>query len=73
MQFSSARILTHVAIRWQPDLKEWYCIKCGRTSEHAIEHDAWIQINGFDCSPPTPKWNRPALSAVELDPPQSPH
>ena len=67
MQSSSTRVPTHLAIRWQPDFKEWYCIKCGRTSDSAIEGDAWIEINGFDCSPPTPKWRPPTLWVSEPD------
>ena len=55
MQVSSTKTLMHVAIRWHPELKEWYCIKCGRTSDHEIEDNAWIEINGFECSPPTPR------------------
>jgi hypothetical protein len=40
----------HPNIRWNPDLQEWFCPKCGLTSDHTAEQDAAAEIAGFDCS-----------------------
>jgi hypothetical protein len=40
----------HVDIRRNPDLKEWFCAKCGMTSDHALEQDAISEISGFECN-----------------------
>ena len=47
----------HPEIRWHEHTQEWYCIKCGRTSDHTKQDDAWIEINAFGCEPPTPDEN----------------
>ena len=39
----------HPDIRWNPDLKEWYCAKCGLTSDHVAEHDAVAEMAAFEC------------------------
>jgi len=38
-------VKTHSDIRWNPELKEWYCADCGITSDHATKEDA-TQENG---------------------------
>jgi len=43
----------HPEIRWNENAQEWYCIKCGRRSDHIREDDAWKEINAFACEPPT--------------------
>jgi len=40
----------HPGIRWNPDLKEWYCAKCGLTSDHVAEQDAVAEMAAFDCT-----------------------
>jgi hypothetical protein len=35
--------------RWNPDLKEWFCSICGRTSDHTVEADARAELDGFEC------------------------
>jgi len=47
----------HPQIRWHEHTQEWYCIKCGRRSDHIREDDAWREINAFACEPPTPGEN----------------
>src|ERR1700741_46884 len=27
-------------IRWNPESQEWFCARCGRTSDHLIKEDA---------------------------------
>jgi hypothetical protein len=41
-------------IRWNPNIEEWYCAVCGRTSDHRKEEDAIRELEGFECSLPTP-------------------
>ncbi len=40
----------HPDIRWNPDLQEWFCAKCGLTSDHAAEQDAVAEMATFDCT-----------------------
>jgi hypothetical protein len=39
----------HPDIRWNPDLQEWFCAKCGLTSDHAAKQDAVTEMAAFDC------------------------
>jgi hypothetical protein len=39
----------HRDIRWNPDLREWFCAKCGITSDHAEKQDAVAEMAAFDC------------------------
>jgi hypothetical protein len=38
-------VKNHSDIRWNPELKEWYCADFGITSDHATKEDA-TQENG---------------------------
>jgi len=40
----------HSDIRRNPELQEWFCAKCGATSDHALEKDAAAEISGFECN-----------------------
>ena len=31
-------------IRWNPELQEWFCATCGRTSDHLVHDDADAQM-----------------------------
>jgi hypothetical protein len=35
--------------RWNPELQEWFCATCGRTSDYTLEADAQAELNAFDC------------------------
>ncbi len=39
-------------IRWNPGTHEWFCARCGRTSDRVNEHDARLQFEQYDCKPP---------------------
>lgn len=39
----------HPDIRWNPDLEEWYCAKCGLTSKRVTERDAVADMAASDC------------------------
>ena len=32
-----AHFMTHPRIRWNPELEECFCLRCGRTSDHIME------------------------------------
>jgi len=45
--------MKHLDIRWNPELQEWFCVKCGRTSDHIVRQDALVEMELFDCELPT--------------------
>jgi hypothetical protein len=40
--------MTH-EIRWNPELKEWFCTGCGGKSDHLVREGAEIEIEVFPC------------------------
>ena len=36
-------------LRWNPELQEWFCARCGRTSDHLRIEEAEIEIEVFPC------------------------
>lgn len=51
----------HGALFWNAELQEWYCVKCGRTSDHGDLEDAKIEVDLFSCELPTVQTNLMAL------------
>jgi hypothetical protein len=43
----------HLNIAWNPATKEWFCTKCGRTSDHASENDAHVELDQHECQVPS--------------------
>ncbi len=41
--------MPHEEIRWNPALEEWFCVRCGRTSDHVAEERARKEIDEFEC------------------------
>ena len=41
-------VKTHSDIRWNPELKEWYCANCGVSSDHARKEDTIEEMAVFD-------------------------
>ena len=41
--------MKHEEIRWNPGNKEWYCIKCGQTSDHIVRDDARRELERYEC------------------------
>jgi hypothetical protein len=39
-------------IRWNAELREWFCVRCGRTSEKPVREDAEAEVELFECQPP---------------------
>lgn len=42
----------HEYLRWNSEVQHWFCIACGRTSDHQSLTDAKIEIEQFDCELP---------------------
>jgi hypothetical protein len=48
-----APALKHKDVRWNKEIQEWYCAKCGRTSDHAQKEDALVELEQYECELPT--------------------
>jgi hypothetical protein len=44
--------MKHADIQWNPELEEWFCLKCGRTSDHVMREDAVAEMEWFECELP---------------------
>ncbi len=40
---------THGEIYWNPALREWFCVRCGRTTDHVSQADARVELEQHDC------------------------
>lgn len=49
--------MKHPELRWNPALQEWFCVKCGRTSDHSDYENAKIELEFFECELPTKRTN----------------
>ena len=47
--------MKHSEIHWNPDLEEWFCVRCERTSDHTTKEDAETELAFFECSLPVPE------------------
>lgn len=52
--------MKHLNLRWNSELQEWFCVRCGRSSDHAILYDAQVEMEQFECDLQTtePKQNK---------------
>jgi hypothetical protein len=41
--------MKHAEIRWNPELQEWFCVRCGRTSDHISKKDAEVELDFTSC------------------------
>ncbi len=49
------RSVKHPQIRWNPELQEWFCVRCGLTSDHIRKENAETELEFFECRLPTAK------------------
>jgi hypothetical protein len=47
------KLMKHPNIRWNPATKEWFCTRCGRTSDHISVQDAHVELNQYECDVPS--------------------
>ena len=52
----------HEFLRWNPEIREWFCLTCGRTSDHEKAMDARIELEEHNCEIPFAK--TPARSSL---------
>jgi hypothetical protein len=43
------RATQHREVSWNPATQEWFCMRCGRTSDHTFEDDARQELENFKC------------------------
>ena len=41
--------MKHANLRWNPGTGEWFCTKCGRTSDHVSVNDAQEELDQYEC------------------------
>jgi hypothetical protein len=60
--------MKHLNIGWNPATKEWFCAKCGRTSDHAKVQDAHLELDQYECQIPSVESSRaaPGTETVRL-------
>ncbi len=44
--------MKHEQIIWNPAIQEWFCLRCGRTSDHIGEQDAHLELDLYECHIP---------------------
>ena len=52
-EFLCEEMSQHPNLSWNPATKEWFCRKCGRTSDHASENDAHVELDQHECEVPS--------------------
>jgi hypothetical protein len=57
----------HTDVRWNNEIQEWFCAKCGRTSDHATKADALVEMEQYECELPT-KVKKPAVRRTKQAP-----
>ncbi len=45
--------MKHRNISWNPATQEWFCTKCGRTSDRLAEQDARAELELYECAVPS--------------------
>jgi hypothetical protein len=53
-------IMKHDVVRWNPATLEYFCPKCGRTSEELSIQDARSKLEEYDCEIPSVNTASPA-------------
>jgi len=36
-------------LRWNPELEEWFCMRCGCTSDRIVCEEAQAEMESFEC------------------------
>ena len=49
---TATKSFLHEDVRWNPELQEWFCAKCGRTSDRKAQADAVEELSVVECSLP---------------------
>jgi hypothetical protein len=54
VEMDAAPSLKHTDVLWNEEMQEWFCAKCGRTSDHFTKEDALVELEQYDCELLTP-------------------
>src|SRR5438128_10840533 len=49
----SVLTVKHEEPRRNPATSEWFCVRCGRASDHLTKQDAQVELEQFECSLPS--------------------
>ncbi len=49
LHYRCAPASKHMDVRWNDEIQEWFCAKCGRTSDHITKEDALIELEPYEC------------------------
>ena len=44
--------MKHPEIGWNPTAREWFCVRCFKTSDHFARDDAERELSQFECVVP---------------------
>jgi hypothetical protein len=44
--------MKHPEIGWNPVAREWFCVRCFRTSDHLSREEAVQELSQFECVAP---------------------
>jgi hypothetical protein len=44
--------MKHQVIRWNSVLEQWFCARCGQSSDHLRVEDAHEELEQWDCQSP---------------------
>jgi hypothetical protein len=45
--------MKHPELRWNKELQEWFCVRCGLISDHVKREDASAELALVECELPT--------------------
>jgi hypothetical protein len=55
--------MRHEHIIWNPATQEWFCRKCGKTSDHVSENDAHLELEQQQCQVPSAEMPKAAYGS----------
>jgi hypothetical protein len=59
LAISPSSQMKHLSLKWNPATQEWFCAKCGRTSDHISVQDAQVELDQYDCEVPAVEMPEP--------------
>jgi hypothetical protein len=45
--------MKHQNLIWNPRTREWFCTRCGRTSDYTSVQDAHVELDQYECQVPS--------------------
>ena len=44
--------MNHPKVIWNSAIRQWFCTRCGRVSDHVSEQDGHVELNQYECQIP---------------------